>query len=88
MKRYYNDEPDDFFEESDEDEDEELLARMFSDEPDIIFGEWESNLLASAINFLSMGFFWKFKNYKTRLKEIQEVYTAFHMLTNPLQEEE
>jgi hypothetical protein len=91
MKRFYNNEPepDDYYEENDFDEDaEDALSRMIFEEDASILGAWQTGLLSLSISFLSLGFFWKFKNYKTRLKEVQEVYNAFKMLTDPTQEEE
>jgi hypothetical protein len=87
MKRYYNDdpEPEDFFE--GEGGDEESPSHMIYEESEIL-GGWQLNVLAVAINFLSQNFFWRFKNYKTKLKETLEVYDAFYESTKPKKENE
>lgn len=77
MKRYFNDEPepDDFFNDPDDDEEE-----MF-DSPQIVFDQMgsdaELNVLALAIAFVQNGFFAKFKSHKTKLRQVREAYNMF-----------
>jgi hypothetical protein len=84
MKRYYNDEPEPegFFGPEDEnyDEEEELIKQAMMAEQQGVMSDQQLNTLAVAITFLSANFFWRFKSYKTKLKELNEVYLSFQQL--------
>lgn len=89
MRRHFRGEKPNFDDDDDDDdfeEDEEMVdievQNLHFVEYDIIKGEMKQKILQQAISFLQKSsFWWKFKKFKTKLKQIEETYNHFCNMT-------